>query len=312
MPIPASRAHPDFPGRRLPPEFEELNLMELSGLIMVAGGPDSGKTTLVQYLVDRLLAVQGSAACLDADPGQSRLGPPATFTLECILNAGGHAEKKSRWQRFVGSVTPAGHMLQVLSGCGRLVQKARETGVGVIVMDTSGLVDPQKGGARLKLAKIDLLEPSVLIVLQQADELASWVRPLKRARRTRVLTMTCPPVLRRRDFPERRAYREAAFRRYFRDAGLRTFYWPDYGVFPDLCFFRNRLVAFEDRQGFVLGLGIVREYDRFAKTVSAWTCLTDTQKRRVAAISLGDVVLDPSNFSHSITHPAPEKNRITC
>lgn len=304
MPSPASRAYPNLPARRLPPELMELNLVDLSGLIMVVGGPDSGKTTLVQYLAERLLAVHGSAACLDADPGQSRLGPPTTFTLECTRNSGGDAVKKSRWQRFVGSVSPAGHMLQVLSGCGRLVQKARETGAGVIVMDTSGLVDPQKGGARLKLAKIDLLEPSVLIVLQQAREPASWVRALKLARRTRVVAMTCPPAVRRRDFPERKTYREAAFRRYFCDAGIRTFYWPDYGVFPDLCFFRNRLVAFEDRQGFVLGLGIVREYDRFAKTVSAWTCLTDSQKGQVAAISLGDVVLDPSNFSHYVTHPA--------
>jgi len=302
--MPASSVYPDLPARRLPPELKELNLMDLSGLIMVAGGPDSGKTTLVRYLVDRLLEFRGSAACLDADPGQSRLGPPATFTLECIAQSGGHAVKKSRWQRFVGSVSPVGHMLQVLSGCGRLVQKARETGAGVIVMDTSGLVDPQKGGARLKLAKIDLLEPSVLIVLQQAGELEPWIRPLKLAGRTRVLTMSCPPAARRRDFAERKAYREAAFSRYFCDARLRTFHWPDYGVFPDLCFFRNRLVAFEDRQGFVLGLGIVTEYDTFAKTVSAWTCLTDTQNRRTAAISLGDVVLDPSSFSHFVTQPA--------
>ena len=302
MPHNTGGVHPHLSAGHLPAELNESKLMDLAGLIMVVGASDAGKTTLVRSLVSRLLALQGRVACIDADPGQSRLGPPTTFSLELLKQSNGHAIKKS-WQRFIGSVSPAGHMLQVLAGCGRLVQKARETMDGAIVMDTSGLVDPQKGGVRLKLAKIDLLEPSVLIVLQKAGELEFWVRPLRSARITRVVDIRCAAAVRQRDFSQRQAHREAALRRYFTHAGIRTFYWPDYGVFPDPSFFRHRLLAFEDRQGFVLKLGIVTGCDIAAKEVSVWTPLTEAQSRRVAVISLGDVVVDPSSFTHSITGP---------
>jgi polynucleotide 5'-kinase involved in rRNA processing len=174
-------------------------------------------------------------------------------------------------------------------------------------MDTSGLVDAEKGGARLKLSKIDLLQPSVLIVLQKARELESWVRPLRIAKRVSVVDMPCAPAVRERNFLERQTYREKAFSRYFKKSVLRDFYWPKYGVFPYPRFYENRLIAFEDKNGFTLALGIVKGVDIAERTVSVLTPIAEDALGRVSSIQLGDLVLDPNTFEHSLTHPAGKK-----
>ncbi len=274
---------PEAPG-----QWQDLAASGLTGLVMVVGAPDSGKSTLVRWLAAHLPCSRPGPAVLDADPGQSRLGPPTTFTLEFA----------HQYRRFVGSVSPSGHMLQVLSACGRLVEKARELGAETILMDTSGLVDPRKGGARLKLSKIELLRPAVLLVLQEAGELESWLQPVRISGKTRVIDLPRPGRACRREAPEREAYRQNAFRSHFRHAVRREFFWPQCAVFPDPSFYRNRLLALEDREGFVLSLGIVLSWSRSERRVSVFTPLERAQKSRVAAINLGDMALDPERFCH--------------
>lgn len=291
-------------GISVPPEWRRLDISRMSGLVMLVGAVDTGKTTLFRYLLSSSIAMHGKAAALDADPGQSRLGPPTTISLG-LFGSAGRRERRQRMRHwFVGATTPAGHMLQMLSGCGRLLKKAREITDGLIIMDTSGLVDPEKGGVQLKLSKIDLLQPSVLIVLQKDRELESWIRPVRIGKRVLVIDMPAAPAVRKRDYMERQSYREESFRRYFKRAVLRDFYWPTYGVFPYPRFDEDRLLAFEDKNGFTLGLGIVQGVDIPARTVTVFSPLTENLAGRAASIQIGDVVLDPATFQHALIHPA--------
>ncbi|MDZ7830323.1 MAG: polynucleotide 5'-hydroxyl-kinase [Desulfobacterales bacterium] len=294
-------------GISVPPEWEGLDLSRMSGLIMLVGGVDTGKTTLFRYLLSSSIAMHGKAAALDADPGQSRLGPPTTISLGMFEGLRNQEIRQRIRHWFVGATTPAGHMLQMLSGCGRLLQKAREISDGLIIMDTSGLVDPEKGGVRLKLSKIDLLQPSVLIVLQKERELESWIRPLRIGKRVSVIDMPAAPAVRERDYMERQSYRENSFRRYFKRAVLQDFYWPGYGVFPYPRFDKDRLLAFEDKNGFTLGLGIVQGVNIPARTVTVFSPLTENLAGQAASIQIGDVVLDPATFQHALTYPAGKK-----
>ena len=284
-------------------EWQQLDFSAISGLVMLVGSPDTGKTTLFRYLGGRLASIQGAVFAVDADPGQGRMGPPTTISLGIIKEAGAFSTTEDIWHRFVGATTPAGHMLQMLTGCGRLVQKARDMSAAPIIMDTTGLVDPLKGGARLKLAKVDLLQPSVLIVLQREQELENWLRPLRISRRIKIIDMPCASAVRQRDLTERQGFREASFQQYFKDAVIQSFYWPHYGIFPELRFYIGRLLAFEDKAGFALGLGIVRGIDIASNTVMVFTPLAEADKPRINAIQLGDVVVDAKDFSHTLTHP---------
>ena len=102
------------------PQWQDLDMEEISGRLLVIGASDTGKSTFSRYLFERLVNGRGSIGYLDGDPGQSRLGPPSTMTLVCS-DPGDKSFPPSgkKWRRFVGSTTPVGHMLQVLVGAAR-------------------------------------------------------------------------------------------------------------------------------------------------------------------------------------------------
>jgi polynucleotide 5'-kinase involved in rRNA processing len=65
-------------------------------------------------------------------------------------------------------------------------------------------------------------------------------------------------------------------------------------VFPAPRFSLRRLVALEDGQGLTRALGIVRDLDRSAGTVTLQTPLNSLDD--IEALTLGDVSLDPETF----------------
>jgi polynucleotide 5'-hydroxyl-kinase GRC3/NOL9 len=290
---------------KVAPAWEELPLAELHGLLLVVGGPDSGKSTFARYLTKRLLADGRRMAFLDGDPGQSSLGPPATISLLYALEqhggrTGGVADLDSplngcslRW--FIGSNSPVRHMLPLLSGAARLAAAAREAGADTLVFDACGLIDPQQGGLALLNAQIDLLQPAALFALQRQDELEPLLRPLRRSRRARIFELQPSPAVQPRDSGARRAYRASQYRRYFADARLLWLDWTRLAVFPAPFFRLKRLAACEDQAGFCLGLGIVMEIERSKRRIGLLTPLASLEG--VNALRLGDVLLDPQEFN---------------
>jgi polynucleotide 5'-kinase involved in rRNA processing len=188
-------------------------------------------------------------------------------------------------------------MLQVLVGAVRLIQAAYEAGAQVVIYDTTGLIDPGQGGAHLKQSKIDLLRPSVILAIQNKEELEYLLRPLRSSARTHVIEMRPSPAARWRDPPARRAYRAERFARYFAHARPITVDWGQIAIFPAPAFSLNRLVALEDREGFALGLGIVTQFERKSRQV---TLLTPPEPLdNIDAIRVGDVEVDTQTFKDS-------------
>ena len=262
---------------------------------MVIGAPDVGKSTFAEYLFHEVRRAAGQAAFLDGDPGQSRLGPPTTMTL--VFGASGELDfppDARLWHWFVGSTSPSGHMLPVLVGAARLVEAARGAGADRIIYDTSGLVDPALGGLALKLAKIDLLRPALVVGIQNESELEPLLVPLRHRSGLRVISLPASPQVHKRDLIQRRAYRASQFSAYFRSATGFSLEWTRYAVHPFPRFSMNRLVALEDRRGFTLGLGIVRAIDRSLRKVKLFTPLKTLEK--VDALRLGDVTIDTHTF----------------
>ncbi|HVO85289.1 MAG TPA: Clp1/GlmU family protein, partial [Syntrophobacteria bacterium] len=97
------------------PSWEQFGIRGLKGLLMVVGASDVGKSTFARYLFRRLCTSSSGVAYLDGDPGQSSLGPPTTMTL-ALAREGEETFPPCGpvWRGFVGSVSPAGHMLPVL------------------------------------------------------------------------------------------------------------------------------------------------------------------------------------------------------
>lgn len=279
----------------IPGEWNRLDILDMQGVIMVIGRPDTGKSTLARHLFTCICLAKRLVAFLDGDPGQSTLGPPTTITIALsqpgmdMIPADGQ-----RWSKFIASTSPRGHMLLMLSGAGRLVAQAISNGHNTVVYDTSGLVDAAQGGQALKFAKIDLLEPSVVIAIQEENELEPLLGALKSSGRTEVVTLAPSPAVIGRDLARRQDYRARKFAAYFSRASKMRLDWRRYAIFPAPRFAINRLLALEDRDGFVLGLGIVTEIDRIGREVELLTPLVDFSK--VRSVYLGSLLVDPVTF----------------
>ena len=282
----------------IPPAWERITLPALSGTLLVVGAPDTGKSTFARYLYRRLCAYHERVAFVDGDIGQATLGPPTTMTL-ALGRSGDDSLPPAgpRFRTFVGDVSPRGHMLPILVGAHKLVQKARQAGATAIVFDTTGLVDAAQGGGELKRAKVELLRPTVVVGIQRRSELEHLLVPLRRSRRTRVIDLPASRAARRREVPTRQEHRAARFGAYFEGARVLEVVWQRLAVFPAPAFAPHRLVALEDSSGFTLGLGVVTSSDLTRGAVTLYTPLPSLEG--VDGFRLGDLALNPRTFRES-------------
>jgi polynucleotide 5'-hydroxyl-kinase GRC3/NOL9 len=184
------------------------------GVVMVIGAADSGKTTLTTFLANVCHSRGVGTAIVDADVGQSDIGPPGTIGLGLVeapiermndtVFAGAY---------FVGSTTPGSHFHYMVAGTAKMVDKARRIGARAIFVDTTGLV--QGGfGRHLKQSKFDALRPAYVVGIQRGDEIEHILGPFERCGASKIVRVPSSPRARPRSRDERRLFRERAFQRH--------------------------------------------------------------------------------------------------
>jgi polynucleotide 5'-hydroxyl-kinase GRC3/NOL9 len=277
----------------IPPAWEEIDPEPLAGVLMLIGAPDTGKSTFARFLFQRLAAAGRRPAYLDGDPGQSSLGPPGAITA--ALAAGKAFPPAGPWYRwFVGAVSPVRHMLPLLAGVSRLTDAMSRAGSGAVIYDTTGLVQPQRGGCTLKWTKIDLLRPAAVFAFQRTNELEPLLAPLRR-RRLRLVELSPAPAVRRRDLSRRQEHRAGMFRAYFTAARELSLDWQGLAVYPSTAALEpRRLVALEDEGGLVRELGIVVRNERRNRRIVLLTPAADAAG--VETLRVGDLLVDPETF----------------
>jgi polynucleotide 5'-kinase involved in rRNA processing len=109
-----------------------------------------------------------------------------------------------------------------------------------------------------------------------------------------VIDLTLSAAIERRSTEARRARRAAQFAGYFRQAASQEVAWRSVAILPSLILDRHRLLALEDADGGMLGLGIILDSDRRLGEMTIYTPLRSLE--RVDSLYVGDLVLDPSTF----------------
>jgi len=260
-------------------------------VVMVIGAAEAGKTTFTAWLANLLHARAHRVAIVDADVGQSEIGPPATVGLGAVrapVTRPGDAALIAF--AFVGAMSPGRQPWRTAAATGRLVLRARAAFDRVLV-DTSGFV---AGGfaAALKQRKIAAADPDLVVLLQHAEECEHLVRPL--AERARPLVRRLPVVTggRPRSPAVRRRHRDDALARYFTDArsavldtarvALRSLRDEPAALahVPP-----GALVELRDAEARTLGLGIVEAIDEERATLRV---RTTASAGAVASVTIGE------------------------
>jgi len=188
-------------------------VLDAPGAVVILGLSDTGKTFAAAKLTDEAVRAGLPAAVVDADIGQSDIGPPATVGL-------GIPHQPVRRLReippvalaFAGDSSPAGVYRYIIEGTVRLVARARRDGAQLIVVDTTGWVEGA-AAVNAKVGKITSINPRHLIAIQRDGE----VEPiLGRLPLTISIHRLHPsPGVRARSRDERRMARRRSFAAYF-------------------------------------------------------------------------------------------------
>ncbi len=195
---------------------------------------------------------------------------------------------------FIGSVSPSGHMLQMLTGAFKLTCAAREAGAETVIYDTSGLIDPSHGGINLKLAKIELLRPNVIFAIQANQELDVLLTPLKINDSRLIRELRPSPGVWPRDTSVRKRHRQERFAAYFAHSEKRRLDLKNTAFLPGPELEPTRLTGLEDEEGFMRSLGIVQHVSR---TESELQLLTPPPlNRKIKVLRPGSVLVDPRTF----------------
>jgi polynucleotide 5'-hydroxyl-kinase GRC3/NOL9 len=267
-------------------------------LIMVMGGSDTGKTTLVESVVN-LLSKEGTVGIVDLDMGQSHIGPPTTIAW------GKTAQGFQDWEEvgaeefyFTGSLTPMGNLLPSVAGAKLMTEKALSS-CGKVVVDTTGLI-AEPAGRVLKQHKIDALSPDIVLALEHSGELGPVLDAFRFHEHPKVHRLQVPDQVTAKSWATRNRYRLGKMERYFRHASIREVSLEEVGVrvtrgpsglgHMEL---ESRIISFRDKNNKDVALGIIRGIQLKDNLLSVLTPLGS--ERKISAIMIGNIEIDMMN-----------------
>ena len=336
------------------PEEWEAAASEIAarpGTTLILGASDTGKSTLARLLIRRWCKLGLTVALVDGDVGQSMLGPPTTIGMARFSSSEEDPERTPPERlRFVGNISPHGHILDIVVGLRRLVDRALEANANPVV-DTTGMVFGRLA-RQLKSQEIEVLSPTYLLAIQRSDEIEHLLAPHRTRETPITYRLPVPEGVRNKSRERRRAFRTRKFRAYFEQArpiefrmediafqglplGSGTRLGPEDRVLlrntigaeviygersADILFVITRencseeaisrgrtvlgeklmvisrdhlsdlLVGLNDREGYTLGLGILRGMDLTAGCITVLTPVREVT--RVRAIHFGSLRID--------------------
>ena len=262
-----------------------------TGICLVLGGADSGKTTLVTAIAKHAGSTQ-PIGIIDADIGQSHIGPPATVGWAIAdepkvdfsqLSVGGIS--------FVGDITPVGHLLQLTAAILQCFQQISKLAKRIII-DTPGFIcGPTAAALWWTIQRI--LQPELILAVQHNDELQCILGGLQSVAH-KLEQIRCPPQIPTKSPQERRKYRQNQFSKYFRDSCLYNISLSKVAVqrSRDLSSNNlvNRLVALRDGKGVDIAIAQIKDWQ--CNKGIAVVRTPQINLRQIRCLVIGDLTIE--------------------
>lgn len=264
--------------------------------VLLIGGMDTGKSTLAVAIARKALAAGRSVALVDADIGNSTIGPPTCVGLK-LLRTEMDLDDRSTADRlhFVGGISPDRLVLQQVIATTALAQ-AGALEAELVIVDTTGTISGVIGQT-LKYHKVELIRPDLVVALQRGGELEPVIGMLRRFFATDVLALPADPDV----LPSAPDVRAAARARGLVDAFAEpldrwrvreTVFAPTLPMGLDLNRLDGVLVGVQDGSGGCLGLGRLEYRDEVLRV--ATNAGEGMQGLRLGSLRLE---LDPLEFT---------------
>ncbi len=215
----------EFEGSTIPTSWEQacdttLAFDEKPVVVMVMGEVDSGKTSFCTYLANKALREKRRVAIIDADLGQSDIGPPSTIgfcrltlpILDLFL-------LKAENAYFIGTTTPSGALNEVIDKLAKMKDESLKKAVDFLVINTDGWVLGEEA-LQYKLRLVKRIAPSVVVGIQRQNELTPMFTALKGVK---VLSVESPSAIKKRDREKRKILRELSYKKYLKGAKVQSF-----------------------------------------------------------------------------------------
>lgn len=245
---------------RINPDWKRLaeRIVMPNQRVLVLGPSDAGKSTFCHYLIDYACAASLKVAFVDADVGQSQIGPPTTIGMKLFAPApdgaaphlpfGGHENgttnqvnsgtefgqiedrKKNRSDKlyhkadalyFVGVLSPQRNLLPILTGTRLMVDAGLNAGAEFTVIDTTGYVHDGAAVA-LKQQKIDLIRPHHLVCIGRSKDLERIVGCYSDLNFLTIHYLLPHKLVRTKSGEARKRNRKVKFEAYFAESELQT------------------------------------------------------------------------------------------
>lgn len=260
------------------------------GVSMLIGGLDTGKTTMALQAARQALANGHTPVLVDADVGNSTVGPPGCVGLK-VFNSDVDLESVDIPDslHFVGTIFPARLVLQQVVATAAMAERARSLG-DVVIIDTTAVASGV-AGETLKYHKTELCRPDRIVALQRGEEMEPVVGMLRRFLGVEVITTPTDPALMSLSPDERAGKRVEAFARAFAPPLGRwkvrpTVFAPTIPAGLNLGRLDGVLVGVQDSNGACLGLGLLEHEDDTLRV------LTNVGEG-MTGLRLGSMKIDP-------------------
>jgi len=188
--------------------------------IMVVGDVDSGKTSFCTYFANKALEKKLKVAIIDADLGQSDVGPPATIGFSRIVTPIKDLfEVEAESVCFIGVTSPSGVVGEVIENLSSMKNMALKSDLDLLIINTDGWVDGEEATA-YKIKLIEKIAPDAVVGIQRENELLPILGALKERK---IFSVNSPSVIRARDREKRKILRELGYKKYLKGAKIQSF-----------------------------------------------------------------------------------------
>jgi polynucleotide 5'-hydroxyl-kinase GRC3/NOL9 len=181
--------------------------------VIVLGDIDSGKTSFSTYLINKSLKSRDKSAIVDADLGQSDVGPPTSIGLSVVSEPVADLFSVKPFAIiFTGRTSANGITQRVVSGIMSILKQIPEGPVDLTVLNTDGWIEGDDAHA-YKAELIRQVDPNLVVGIQRNAELDTLLHNVEEEG-FHVLRVDTSSAVKRRDRDERRELREQSYKKY--------------------------------------------------------------------------------------------------